>query len=117
MRSHTCPIRLCRHCVLLLSLALGFGLEAADQPPARPFSIHDTNGDGYLSPQEYAALLELRRAHHRLRYPTGAEPAPSFEELDRDGNGLIDETELTDMLQQRVHRRHGPRWRYPRGGG
>lgn len=120
MRSHARPIPLFR-CVWLVPLMLGcpYVIADADQPsvpPARPFSIHDTNADGYLSPQEYAALLELRCAHRRARFPTGVEPAPTFEALDCDRNGLIDETELTDALRWTVYQRRGPRWRYPSGG-
>ena len=81
----------------------------------RPFSVHDTDGDGYLSREEYGLLLELRRERHRQRGRIDPQPAPAFDDVDRNGNGLIDESELTDALGHKMYRygRHGPRWRYP----
>jgi hypothetical protein len=87
--------------------------------PSRPFSVHDLNGDGYLSQEEYTALLELRRARHRQHRGAPSQPGPAFEEVDRDGDGLIGEAELTDVLQRGMHRyrwRRG-RWQYPPDGG
>jgi Ca2+-binding EF-hand superfamily protein len=81
----------------------------------RPFSVHDTNGDGYLSREEYGLLLELRRERHRQRGRMDPQPAPAFDDVDRNGNGLIDESELADALGHTMYRygRHGQRWRYP----
>ena len=81
----------------------------------RPFSVHDTDGDGYLSRAEYGLLLELRRERHRQRGRIDPQPAPAFDDVDRNGNGLIDEGELTDALGHKIYRygRHGQRWRYP----
>jgi len=81
----------------------------------RPFSVHDADGDGYLSREEYGLLLELRRERHRQRGRIDPQPAPTFDEVDGNGNGLIEEGELADALGHKMYRyrRHGPRWRYP----
>jgi hypothetical protein len=89
-------------------------LIAQGAGPSRPFSIHDTDRDGYLSPEEYRVLLELRRERHaQRRRALAPQPAPAFDEVDRDGDGRITETELLAMLQHHMYRyqRRGPPWR------
>ncbi|MCG6863561.1 MAG: hypothetical protein LJE70_20235 [Chromatiaceae bacterium] len=101
---------------MLLCLAvLVAGAMVSAHAQIRPFSVHDTDGDGYLSREEYGLLLELRRERHRRRGRNEPQPAPSFDEVDQNGNALIDESELTYALGQTMYRHghHGPRWRYP----
>jgi hypothetical protein len=99
---------------LLLTLLL-CGLPALAQSGRHPWawSVHDTDGDGYLSPDEYWVLLEVRRTRHSRYRGIAPQPAPAFEEVDRNGDGGIDEDELTDALQHNMYRyRHGgPPWR------
>jgi len=96
-------------CLVLLGL-LAFGQSGA-QP--RPFTIHDTDGDGYLSREEYRVLLELRRLRKQQRGRLAPQPSPAFDEIDHDRDGRIGEQELTDMLHHKMHRyrRSGPPWR------
>jgi hypothetical protein len=110
------------HCPLPLFGGMLLGLAVlvmSSATPAhaqtRPFSVHDTDRDGYLSREEYGLLLELRRERHRQRGRIDPQPAPAFDDVDSNGNGLIDESELTDALGRKRYRygRHGPRWRYP----
>jgi len=99
---------------LILSLAL-CALPALAQygwyPPT--WSIHDIDGDGYLGREEYGVLLELRRGRHARHRGIAPQPAPAFAEVDRNGDGFIDEDELTDALEHTMHRyrRRGPPWR------
>jgi hypothetical protein len=100
-----------RWAILLIGIAL---TPASAQ--TRPFSVHDTDRDGFLSRDEYRALLEMRRARHQQRHPSFApQPAPAFDDIDHDRNGVLDVDELTGALQHRMrrHRQRGPRWRYP----
>lgn len=110
----------CLGVLLGTGLCLSGGLPAVAETAARsqPYTVHDTDGDGYLSREEYRTLLELRRANQRQRHPETAGLAPAFEEIDHDGDGLISEVELGDMLQRGTHRhrQRGPRWFYPAQG-
>jgi hypothetical protein len=101
--------------MLLCVAVLATGSVTPAHAQTRPFSVHDTDGDGYLSREEYGLLLELRRERHRQRGRIDLQPAPAFDDVDRNGNGLIDESELTDALGHKMYRHghHGPRWRYP----
>jgi hypothetical protein len=85
------------------------------EPVLRPFSVHDLNRDGYLDREEYRALRELRRLRHQRQGRMPPQPAPAFDDVDRNGDRLIGEEELTDALRHKMHRyRHrGWRWRYP----
>jgi hypothetical protein len=98
-------------CALLLGVAIGTGAAYAQ---IRPFSVHDTNRDGYLDREEYRVLLEMRRARRGQRR-LAPQPAPAFDEVDHDRDGLLDEAELTEALRHRMYRyrQRGPRWRYP----
>lgn len=85
---------------------------AVAAPPLRPYSIHDTDGDGYLSREEYRVLVEIRRQRQQHRRG-GFLPPPPFEQVDRDGDGRIAEQELTEALRYRMFHYHrpGPPWR------
>ena len=100
----------------LLSIALlGTIGTAPSDAEIRPFSVHDTNRDGYLDREEYRVLLEMRRARHHRHRNIAPQPAPAFDEVDRNRDGLSDEGELTEALRHRMYRygHHGRRWRYP----
>jgi hypothetical protein len=114
MRMRPCLLTLL--CVLLLPGVAGAEGAAA---PLRPFSVHDLDRDGYLSRQEYARLLELRRARARQGGAGAMVPAPDFGDVDRDRDGRIGVEELTDAAaftarrHRHRHRGHGAGWRWP----
>ena len=81
--------------------------------PAFPiqFSIHDTDGDGYLSREEYEVFYRDFEERHRK----SGRPAHRmlkilrFEQIDADENGHISEDEMVSALRMR---RQGPGWRW-----
>jgi len=87
-------------------------LPALSQGGIHPqrFTVYDTDGDGYLSREEYLVLVELRRQHGQQRGCLAQQPAPGFGEIDRDRDGRIGQQELTDMLRGGMHRHRGPPW-------
>ena len=95
---------------IVISVALmGGALPALAQAP-QPFSVHDLNRDGYLDRQEYATFLSRFWAHQaRAAHGRGPPPPMRFEEIDLNGNGLIDEQEMTWRLERR---RQGRRWQH-----
>ena len=97
--------------VVLLPLAAEAQLAG---PVTRPFSVHDLNRDGYLDREEYRQLRELRRMRHERHGRVAPQPAPAFDDIDKDADDLIGEEELTDALRHKMYRyRHrGFRWRY-----
>jgi Ca2+-binding EF-hand superfamily protein len=83
----------------------------------RPFSVHDTNRDGYLSREEYAAFRQKAQAvrtHHPGRLSRFRLMA--FEQIDQDRDEKISESEMVSALQRRLHerRRHRHRLGQPR---
>ncbi len=103
----------------LLLAALGLSIYAGIAPgddargPAPPpeFSVHDTDGDGYLGRQEYAVFYKEfedrhkqagRPAHRMLRIL-------SFEQIDADGDGRVSVDEMVSALRER---RKGTGWRW-----
>lgn len=86
---------------LLPAIALALGAAPVwAGPPV--FSVHDLNRDGSLDRTEYEHLLVARQAARR---GPGRPPCPlEFGQVDRDGNGAIDEEEMFQALQ----RRHAP---------
>jgi len=79
-------------------------------PPTR-FSVHDTDGDGYLSREEYEVFYQDFEERHR----ESGRPAHrmlkilSFEQIDFDGNGRVSVDEMVTALQKR---RQVPGWRW-----
>ena len=74
------------------------------------FSVHDTNGDGYLDRADYAAFLSLlweKRARRMNHHPLP--PPLAFEAIDVDTDGRISEEELVRSLNNRLRHR---RWRH-----
>jgi hypothetical protein len=90
---------------ILAALAAAPAGHADGPGPHGPhvFSVHDLDGDGYLSRGEYAALrrhcLESREGRGRR----GCNPARllDFDVLDGDRDGRIDEDELIDAIGRR----------------
>ncbi len=82
-----------------------------DARSQRVFSVHDTDADGYLSRQEYEALLQARRQRQAAsgRPFHGVHPPPGFDQIDADQDQLISADELTTILGRRLRlrQRHG----------
>ena len=97
---------------ICLGLALLGGLlpvanaEPPDGKGRQPFSVHDTNHDGFLDEQEY---YNVRKAIIARRGPgRRGPPLLRFDQLDQDGSGLISESELVEgMGHGRQYRWHG----------
>lgn len=83
------------------------------QSPASPvqYSVHDTDGDGYLSREEYEVFYRDFEERHRK----SGRPAHrmlkilSFEQIGSDGDGRISVDEMVLALRMR---RQGPGWRW-----
>jgi hypothetical protein len=81
-------------------------------PP--PFSVYDTNHDGYLSRAEYQVFMDRMRAHRAARGKGLHRPPEllSFDAIDTNHDGRISEAEMVTALSHRMkgwrHRvRHG----------
>lgn len=98
---------------LTLSLSATATSSEDNQSPASPpqFSVHDTDGDGYLSREEYEVFFREFEERHRK----SGRPAHrmlkilSFEHIDSDGDGRISVDEMVFALRER---RQGPGWRW-----
>jgi len=80
------------------------------EPPPR-FSVHDSDGDGYLSREEYEVFYrELEERHRKAGRPAHRMlKILSFEQIDSNGDGRICEEEMVAALRER---RQGPGWRW-----
>ena len=93
------------------------GSKTEVQPGPGPFSMHDSDGDGSLSREEYRLFIEYVTAR---RETTGRpmrrfSPPLQFEEIDTNGDGYISEDEMVSALNKRLqkhrrYRKHGGRW-------
>lgn len=74
-----------------------------------PFEVFDIDRDGVVTVQEFEQVRGQRQATRaQMGYPMrNAARAPSFEQLDRDGDGSIDRDELAGHQVQCM--RQGPR--------
>ena len=85
--------------------------DAAGAQPPRQFSVHDTDGDGYLSRGEYEVFYRGFEQRHR----ESGRPAHrmlrilKFEQIDSNGDGRISENEMLLALRER---RRGSGWRW-----
>lgn len=61
-----------------------------------PFATYDTNGDGYVSEEEFYAVRDARKTEKEAQgYPMrNADNAPAFSALDKDKDGKLTELEL-----------------------
>ncbi len=85
-----------------------------DSKPDTVFSIHDTDQDGSLSRDEYAAFVKKMEAHRlatqrpRRRQSTLFQ----FDDIDSNADGVLTEDEVTGSLNNRlrIQRRNRYRW-------
>ena len=110
---------------LLILFSAPITVSAAGNMPARgsiPFSTFDKDESGFISKQEFTSTRNERRAakasEGRLMRRTST--APSFESMDRNGDGQLTAKELTAGQQQHMQQRRGgkamPVDPYGRGG-
>lgn len=98
-----------RSVALLLCLSLSGWVQAQS-----PYSIHDSNRDGYLDQGEYSAFLSdfwARRAQGGHRPPK--RPPLQFQQIDIDRDGLISEHEMGLALERRRQHRKWRHWLNP----
>jgi Ca2+-binding EF-hand superfamily protein len=102
--------------VIIAIVMLPFVAKAESQqghnPPA--FSDFDTNGDGFISEEEFTSFRAARMAAmaEAGKPMKGAANAPAFSDLDTDGDGMLNEAEL--IAGQKAHKQA---MREQRGGG
>ena len=93
--------------VIIAIAMLPFVAKAESQqrhsPPA--FSEFDTNGDGFISEEEFNTFRSARMAAmaEAGKPMKGAATAPSFGDLDTDGDGMLNEAEL--VAGQKAHKK------------
>lgn len=90
----------------LFSLAAGAALAADSNVPSRgpvPFEVFDSNGDGYIDEREFnrvhSARIQQRASEGRMMRNLGN--APTFTDLDGDGDGRVSPQEHQAHQQQR----------------
>ncbi|MCG6967643.1 MAG: hypothetical protein LJE59_14160 [Chromatiaceae bacterium] len=73
-----------------------------------PFELMDRNADGVVSADEHAQMHRERYAYRAKQgYPMRhAADAPSYQQIDTDGNGSVSAEELSSWQNQRMQQ-HG----------
>ena len=109
--------------VIIAIAMLPFVAKAESQqrhsPPA--FSDIDTDGDGFVSEEEFNSFRAARMAAKAEagKPMKGAATAPSFSDLDSDGDGMLSEAELIagqKAHRQVMHKQHGKGMKMPTFG-
>lgn len=74
-----------------------------------PFEVLDLNGDGVVTPEEHAQVRnERQKVRSEQGYPMrNASSAPSFDQIDRDGDGSVSRNELYGWQAGCMQRRPG----------
>ena len=106
--------------MIIAIVMLPFAAKAESQkrhsPPA--FSDFDTNGDGFISEEEFNSFRAARMAAmaEAGKPMKGAATAPAFSDLDIDGDGKLNEAELIagqKAHKQAMHEQHGKDMKMP----
>ena len=109
--------------VIIAIAMLPFVAKAESQqrhsPPA--FSDIDTDGDGFVSEEEFNSFRAARMAAKAEagKPMKGAATAPSFSDLDSDGDGMLSEAELIagqKAHRQAMHKQHSKGMKMPTFG-
>ena len=109
--------------MIIAIVMLPFVAKAESQqrhsPPA--FSDFDTNGDGFISEEEFNTFRAARMATmaEAGKPMKGAATAPAFSDLDTDGDGKLNEAELVagqKAHKQAMHEQRGKGMKMPTFG-
>ena len=109
--------------MIIAIVMLPFVAKAESQqrhsPPA--FSDFDTNGDGFISEEEFNTFRAARMAAmaEAGKPMKGAATAPAFSDLDTNGDGMLNEAELVagqKAHKQAMHEQHGKGMKMPTFG-
>lgn len=95
--------------LLAVVLTQPVAAETGQRGPV-PFSVHDLDGDGYVSRAEFDDFRARRQAERaaegrRLR---NVPRLLSFDEIDVNRDGRIDEAEMLDAVHRHRHGSPGP---------
>lgn len=99
--------------VLIAIAVLPFAARADSHRPAPPsFEQFDTDGDGFVSEEEFNTLRAERMAARAAegRQMKGAASAPPFSDIDTNGDGKLDAAEFTagrDAHMKAMREKHG----------
>ncbi|MCS4503571.1 EF-hand domain-containing protein [Arhodomonas aquaeolei] len=98
--------------IALAGLFASAGSAAADLPTRGPvpFATYDSNGDGFISEAEFAAVRERRMAQRDETGMSGrrrAVNAPPFSSFDRDGDGRLTREEFRAGQRARMEEKRG----------
>ena len=96
--------------LVMLPFVARAGSHYQHGPP--PFSAFDTDGDGFVSEEEFNATRAARHAKmaEEGKAMKGMASAPSFSDLDTDGDGMLNEAELVagqKAHMTKMHQQHG----------
>ena len=105
--------------MILGTISLSAGLVIAYDLPTRgpaPFTTWDADGSGTIDQQEFNTICEQRQAMAKSsgRMGRNMANAPSFAQIDTDGDGTITVAELT-VMQQGQRGKQGMGWHHGNG--
>jgi len=110
---------------VLIAVAVFPFIARADShapPPPPNFEKFDTDGDGFVSEEEFNTMRAERMAARAAegRQMRGAANAPAFSDIDSNGDGKLDAAEFTagrDRHMQVMREKHGGQGAGGKGAG